>query len=254
MRILIAVATLIVVAAAWIEIPTIMATHRITTPSDRSSDDGGWWGIRQREKRALVQQGGWDLVFIGDSITQGWEGPGGPIWNQYYQPRKALNLGYSGDRIEHALWRLENGELHGPPPKLVVILIGTNNTGFRLDPPASIAAGIERMVSKIGASWPSTKVLILGILPRGVEAADPRRINNAKTNKLLAQSADGRLVFFLDIGDRFVGSDGKISQEVMPDFLHLGSNGYQIWAEAMEPTLRQLLGEERSASANTPNE
>lgn len=228
------------------------ATRRITTPTDRSFEDGGWWGRRQRVNRSLVQQGGWDVVFIGDSITQGWEGAGAEFWNRYYAPRRALNLGYSGDRIEHALWRLDNGETSGPAPKLAIVLIGTNNTGYRLDPPSAIASGISTLIERLQKSWPTTPILLLGLLPRGESPDDPRRTNNANTNRLLAGLADQRQVFFLDIGAGFVEADGRISPSVMPDFLHLSANGYRIWAESMEPTLDRLLGEASPATTGTP--
>ena len=107
---------------------------------------GPWWKDRHEEKLALAKQGGWELVFLGDSITHGWERNGKSTWDKYYGARKAINLGFGGDRTEHVLWRLEHGEFDGYKPRVVVIMIGTNNTGHDMHPPEAIAAGIEKIV------------------------------------------------------------------------------------------------------------
>ena len=118
-----------------------------TTPAHRMNENnkrrGPWWKDRHEEKRALAQQGDWELVFIGDSITHGWERNGKTAWDQYYGDRKALNLGFGGDRTEHVLWRLDHGEFDGYKPLVAVIMIGTNNTGHDMHPPEAIAAGNE---------------------------------------------------------------------------------------------------------------
>ena len=224
------------------------AIKKATTPDDRLKEgakDGkrGWWDLRHEQKLKLVEQGGWDLVFIGDSITQGWEGHGKSTWEKFYANRKALNLGYSGDRTEHVLWRFENGELKGLKPKAAVIMIGTNNTGHRNDPPEAIAAGVEAIVKKLRTEWPSTKLLLLGIFPRAAKVTDAPRANNDKANALIAKLADGSNVTFLDINDKMLEADGTLTREIMPDLLHPQAKGYGIWAESIEPTLKKLLGE-----------
>ena len=220
------------------------AIKTATTPAHRmESEKKNWWQQRHEEKLALAKQGGWELVFLGDSITHAWENAGKQTWQQYYGSRKAINIGFSGDRTEHVLWRLDNGELDGYQPKVVVIMIGTNNTGHRKDPPEAIAAGVEKIVERIKAKSPATKILLLAIFPRSEKPTDPPRVNNDKANTLLAKLADGEQVVFLDINDRLLMPDGRLSKEIMPDLLHPKQKGYAIWGEAIEPTLKKLLGE-----------
>ena len=172
----------------------------------------GWWKTRHEEKVKLAAQGGWDLVFIGDSITQGWEGGGKETWEKFYAPRKALNIGFSGDRTENVVWRLENGEMDGYKPKVAVIMIGTNNTGHRNDPPDYIAGGVKAILDDLGEKWPDTKILLLAIFPRAAQAADPQRVNNDKANEFIAKLADGKHVFYLNINDKFLAPDGELTK------------------------------------------
>ena len=215
-----------------------------TTPAHRMNENnkrrGPWWKDRHEEKRTLAQQGDWELVFIGDSITHGWERNGKAAWDQYYGERKALNLGFGGDRTEHVLWRLDHGEFDGYKPRVAVIMIGTNNTGHDMHPPESIAAGIQKIVATIQKKSPDTKILLLGIFPRGATTDDPKRVNNDKTNDIISAMADEKRVFFLNINDEFLTEDGVLTREIMPDLLHPKEKGYAIWAEAIEPTLARL--------------
>ena len=220
------------------------AIKTATTPAHRMENGKkNWWQQRHEDKLALAKQGGWELVFLGDSITHAWENAGKQTWKQYYGNRKAINLGFSGDRTEHVLWRLDNGELDGYTPKVAVIMIGTNNTGHRKDPPEAIAAGVKKIIERIRAKSPETKILLLAIFPRSEKQTDPSRVNNDKANALLAKLADGNMVTFLDINDRLLMADGRLSKEIMPDLLHPKQKGYAIWGEAIEPTLKKLLGE-----------
>lgn len=246
--IFIALSTLLVSLFAHAAVDLDAAIKKATTPDDRLKEgakDGkpGWWDARHQQKLALVKQGGWDLVFIGDSITQGWEGSGKATWEKFYANRKALNLGYSGDRTEHVLWRFEHGEIDGLKPKAAVIMIGTNNTGHRNDPPEAIAAGVKAIVAKLRTTWPDTKLLLLGIFPRASKSTDAPRANNDKANDLIAKLADGDKVAFLNINDKFLTPSGELTREVMPDLLHPKEKGYGIWAEAIEPSLKKMLGE-----------
>jgi lysophospholipase L1-like esterase len=245
---LVALFSLLFASGAYADANLDAAIKKATTPDDRLKEgakDGkkGWWDQRHEDKLKLVAQGGWDLVFIGDSITQGWEGGGKSTWEKYYASRKALNLGYSGDRTEHVLWRFDHGELDGLKPKASVIMIGTNNTGHRNDPPEAIAAGVKKIIDELEAKCPSTKILLLGIFPRSEKATDKPRVNNDKANELIAKFADGDKVTFLNINDKFLTADGTLTKEIMPDRLHPQAKGYGIWAEAMEPALKKLLGE-----------
>lgn len=202
-----------------------------------------WWVPRHQEKLARVQQGGVDLLMIGDSITHGWENAGKDLWAQYYAPRNAVNLGYSGDRTENVLWRLEQGEADGISPKVAVLMIGTNNAGHRQEAPAITAKGISKIVDELKARLPETKILLLGIFPRGETADDQLRRINHKTNAEIEKLAADERVTYLNINKQFLDSDGNLSKDIMPDLLHPNHRGYEIWAEAMEPVLAELLEE-----------
>jgi beta-glucosidase len=212
-----------------------------TTPVARA-DDG--WQKRHAAMNAQVKQGGAELLFIGDSITQGWEGEGATLWKERYAPRKAVNLGISGDQTEHVLWRLQNGNLAGITPKAAVIMIGTNNVGNTGGKQSAeqIAAGVKAIVAELATRTPKTKVLLLAIFPRAAPG-DPLRDKIAAINALLAKQADAERVTYLDIGPKFLSADGTLAPEVMPDKLHLTAKGYAIWADAIESELKRLLGE-----------
>jgi lysophospholipase L1-like esterase len=202
------------------------------------------WEKRHAAICALVRERHPRLVFIGDSITHFWGGeprdvsPAAPeVWAKYYGARNALNLGYGWDRTENVIWRLQHGELAGASPKVAVIMIGTNNRD--LNAPAEIAAGVKAIIAEINRQSPSTKILLLAVFPRGAKP-DAGRKKTEDLNQLLAK-LDG--VAFLDIGSQFLNADGTIDREVMGDYLHPTAKGYALWAAAMEPTLRRLLGE-----------
>jgi arylsulfatase A-like enzyme/lysophospholipase L1-like esterase len=202
--------------------------------------DEAWWRNRDREKREAAKAGGYELVFIGDSITQGWEGPGREVWNEFYHERQTLNLGFSGDRTEHVIWRLTHNQLGPNKPKAAVVMIGTNNTGHQMQDPQEVAAGIERILELLAEKTPSTQVLLLGVFPRGASPWDPARLNNLGINQRIRRLADGERVRYLDLGEAFLEPDGTLTQQVMPDYLHLSAEGYRRWAEALEPALREL--------------
>lgn len=199
------------------------------------------WMKRHEAMNARVAQGNVDLVFIGDSITQGWEGAGKEAWNEFYGERNAVNLGIGGDRTQHVIWRLDNGNLEGITPKLAVIMIGTNNSNS--NQPKEIAEGIEVILEQLKSKTPETQVLLLGIFPRGATPDVPQRVVNRETNELIAKFADGQRVHYLDIGDKFLEDDGTLSKEIMPDLLHLNQKSYRIWAESIEPKVAELLAD-----------
>jgi beta-glucosidase len=202
-----------------------------------------WWEPRHREKLAAIKNRKVDLLMIGDSITQGWEDAGQAVWREYYAGRNAFNLGFSGDRTEHVLWRLQHGEVEGISPELAVLMIGTNNTGHRKDPPGEIAVGIAEILKELRQRLPETEILLLAIFPRGKTPDDElRRINDA-TNEIIAGFADGEQVHFLDVNDQFLKKTGVLPKTIMPDLLHPNESGYRIWAEAMEPAIARLMDE-----------
>ena len=218
--------------------------HSAIAPAERLGE--GWWKQRFEAANARIAQGGVGLVFLGDSITQGWEDAGKEMWTEFYGKRRAVDLGFSGDRTQHVLWRLERHgleKLAGPhAPKLVVLMIGTNNSNGADNSAQEIAEGMVAVVQSLRAKLPETKVLLLAIFPRG-EKPDAQREKNAQASRLAARCADGKMVHFLDIGSKFLEADGTLPKDIMPDFLHLSPAGYGIWAESIEPKVKELLGE-----------
>ena len=208
-----------------------------------------WWMERHESFNARVKQGKVDLVLIGDSITHGWDGDGGKdVWAKYYAPRNAVNLGIGGDRTQHVLWRLQNGNLAGISPKAAVLMIGTNNSNGTDNTAEEIALGIEAIVKEIHKQCPKAKVLILAIFPRG-EGPSPQREKNAQASRLAAKLADGKQVFYMDIGTHFLTPEDKLTKDIMPDLLHLSPVGYKFWAVAIEGKVREMMGECETAPA-----
>jgi lysophospholipase L1-like esterase len=196
---------------------------------------------RHEEFLKVTKAGGVDLLFVGDSITDGWRGGGKAIWDKNFGPFKPANFGISGDRTEHVIWRMRNGELEGLQPKLVVIMIGTNNGG---DSAPDVALGIKTIISDIHERCPRAKFLLLGIFPRS-EKPDGARAKNEEVNKLISRYAGdlslGR-VSYMDIGPKFLAADGvTLPKDIMPDFLHPNEKGYQIWADAIIDKVKQLM-------------
>ena len=236
--------------APWFAIVAMIAASCGSEPSASPSvavpKDAEWLKTHEAFLQR-ARQGKVDLLFLGDSITAWWfssngEGKGAiEVWKRYYAPKHAANFGIPGDRVENLLWRIENGEVDGIKPKAVVVLIGTNNV--MIDTPAEIAEGIGKVVKRLRAKLPETKILLLGIFPRS-ERQDMVRERNRAVNERISRLDDGRFIFYQDLESKFIEPDGSIRREIMPDSLHLSKRGYEIWAEAMEPTLRELLGEQ----------
>jgi lysophospholipase L1-like esterase len=216
-------------------------------PGARPVPKEGGWMKRHEGFVEEAKKGGFDVLFMGDSITDGWRnGAQRKIWDATFAPLKAANFGISGDRTQHVLWRLQNGEFEGLTlPKVVVLMIGTNNIGQTKPAPesaASAAAGIQVIVKEIHKKSAATRILLLGVFPRGEKADHPLRATVKAINAAAATLDDGgKTVKYLDIGEKFLQPDGSILKEVMPDFLHLSEKGYQIWADAIEPELSKLL-------------
>ena len=213
--------------------------HSAVAPVHRHS----WWTLRNDAVNERVKQGNVDLLMIGDSITHGWEGGGKKTWDKYYEPRNAVNMGFGGDRTQHVLWRLEHGHLEGISPKLAVLMIGTNNSNGDDNTAEEIADGIIAICKKLRAECPKMKILILAIFPRGPESSDQRE-KNAKASLLASKIADGKMIHYLDINDKFLTEEGFLSKKIMPDYLHPNEEGYKIWAEAIEPKVAELMGGE----------
>lgn len=207
-------------------------------PSTRGNQMG--WRERNRQLTQNSRKGPFDIVFVGDSITQGWEGRGKNVWNKYYGDKKALNLGIGGDRTEHVIWRLTKDKQMSRKAKVAVVMIGTNNTGHFDQDPDEVAAGVESILDIMKEQRPETKILLLGIFPRGRNAQDLKRLNNVMINQKIRRYADGECVHYMDLSNEFLEADGTIDKQIMPDYLHLSEAGYERWAKAIQPKLEEL--------------
>lgn len=219
------------------------------TPADRAPIE--WWIPRHEQVLERIGRGNVDLIMVGDSITHRWQNSGKAIWDQYYAPRNAVNMGFEGDRTQHVLWRFDHGEISGISPKLAVLMIGTNNSND--DTAEEIADGIKAICAEMRAKLPKTKILILAIFPRASGDSGQRKLmgpearfndqwaRNDKASRLVSEIADNKMIYYLDINKSFLNKDGVLTREVMPDLLHLSEYGYEIWAEAIEPTVKKLM-------------
>ncbi|HEV3144175.1 MAG TPA: GDSL-type esterase/lipase family protein [Gemmataceae bacterium] len=211
-----------------------------TIPAEHKGTEARHLSFVERAKKGDV-----DVVFLGDSITHGWEGAGKKVWAANFEKLKAVNFGIGGDRTEHVLWRITEGkELEGITPKVAVLMIGTNNTGS--NSPEQIAEGVGAIVSTLRQK--NIKVLLLGVFPRAgapkEEKVAPAANLNPKIkqiNDIIKKMDDGKNIVYLDIGPKFLTEDGGLAREIMPDLLHLSPKGYEIWAEAITPKLEEML-------------
>jgi beta-glucosidase len=226
-------------AAACPALPARMPLPREARPDYLEEPN---WRARVAEVSRLVaaDAGRAQVVFLGDSITQGWFPQ---VWEQFYAHRAALNLGVAGDFTQGLLWRLQAGGQWPANlrPRLAVLLIGTNNAGFAQQA-EDTALGIAEVVRVIREKSPGTKILLVGLLPRGADASDPLRRMNQRVNALIARCADNQSVFFTDPGSMLVDGQGRLSDQVAFDRLHLTYVGYAILAAGLEPSIRYLLG------------
>jgi lysophospholipase L1-like esterase len=199
----------------------------------------------------IAKKGDIDVLFMGDSITDLWRnsnGPfaGKPVFDKYYGEMKVANFGISGDTTQGVLFRLQNGEGQGFKPKAIMLMIGTNNTG-RNSPP-EIAEGIGAVVLEMRKDFPDAKILLLAVFPRSTPD-NPVRSAIREINQSIAKLHDGKHVFYLDIGAKFLDAEGNIPRDVMSDGLHPSTKGYEIWAEAVKEPLANLL-KSGTAAAN----
>lgn len=216
--------------------PAPRAPESATEPRPRDAN----WLKRHEGFVAIARKGDVDLLFLGDSITDGWRGGGRKIWEQYFAPLKAANFGIGGDRTQHVLWRIQNGELEGIRPRLAVLMIGTNNLGGNTN--EQIADGIKAIVEELHKRTPDTRVLLLGIFPRGAAATDRSRERIKAINAMIAKLDDGgKKVRYLDIGNKFLAEDGTLPKDVMPDALHPNEKGYAIWAAAIIDVVKEMM-------------
>jgi lysophospholipase L1-like esterase len=187
------------------------------------------------------------LVFLGDSIFEGWDRA---VYERHFGASHPLNLGIGGDRTQEVLWRMQNGALDGIRPRVLVLLIGTNNLGHDGARADEVAQAIGTIVSESKRRLPDARILLLAILPREREPTAPARNWIAEVNRRIARLDDGKRVRFLDLGAYFVAEDGSIPQSLMDDYLHPTPKGYAVLAERMAPVLNELLG---SAAGDAPD-
>jgi lysophospholipase L1-like esterase len=197
----------------------------------------------------LAKKGDIDVLFMGDSITDFWRNPTGnmagkPVFDKYYGEMKVANFGISGDTTQGVLYRLRDGEGQGFKPKAIMLMIGTNNTRSNSAP--EIAEGIGAVVLEMRKDFPDAKILLLAVFPRSTPD-NPVRATLTEINKTIAKLNDGKHVFYLDIGAKFLDADGTIPREVMSDGLHPTTKGYELWAEAVKEPLANLLKESPAA-------
>jgi lysophospholipase L1-like esterase len=217
---------------------------RGNTATEPMPRDVNWLKLHA-EYLEVAKRGGIEVIFLGDSITDGWRKTGQFLWDEHFAPLHAANFAIDGDRTQNVLWRIANGELDGMAPKAVVLMIGTNNTGFEKDgsPRNSTSEAIEGVTAVVEAlrqKLPDARILLLAIFPRG-EKGSPQRAQVAEINAALRKLDDGIKIRFLDIGEKFLLPDGTLSHDVMPDLLHLSEVGYAIWAAAIKEPLGELI-------------
>jgi N-acetylglucosamine-6-sulfatase len=210
-------------------------------PRDR---DYSWmtlasWQQRHAAHCAVAAEGKAELIFLGDSITAMTENS--ESWKNVFGSYRYANFGIGGDRTQNVLWRLENGEIGSLKPKLVVLLVGTNNIGITESDVADTVRGVTAVVEKLKSSFSSSKILVLGLFPRERRADAPVRETVKAINEQLLKLADGKRVFARDIGSVFLDADGTFSPTVSPDELHLTEEGMRRWAEAIAPDVKRLM-------------
>lgn len=199
------------------------------------------WLDQHKRIDERLQRGPSEILFIGDSITNNWASSsrGKPVWDKHYAKMNVVNMGISGDKTENILWRLQNGSLDQVNPKVAVVLAGINN--IHRDRPEQIAEGVEAIVNEILSRCPSCQVLLMGVFPRGYQPTAPERSNVIKVNRIISELAANPRVQFLDIGEQLLDENGVLTKEMSPDALHPLAPGYEIWANAMNPILRDML-------------
>ncbi|MBN2083625.1 MAG: hypothetical protein JW748_00275 [Anaerolineales bacterium] len=192
-----------------------------------------------KHKKILGMKNGYDiqLIFLGDSLTRRWE-DNPDLWNKYFSSYRAANFGVGGDCLENIKWRILNGELDGIDPKIIILLAGTNN--LDKDSEEAIVNGIREIAVIIREKLKNTKIVILGLLPRNANETGinySRKIGriNIQLESLFANTG----MAYRDIGKDLRNEQGVVSDAIMPDGLHLNSNGYEI----IGPKLRGIIDE-----------
>ena len=180
-----------------------------------------------------------ELIFDGDSITDFFQTKGRDVWTERYGKLNAFDFGISADKTQNVLWRLSQGQVDGLHPKLIALMIGTNN--IPTNKTEEIADGVKAVVLEYQKRCPDAVILLQAIFPRGQLATEPMRAKIKAVNEIIAKLHDDKKVIFIDFGEKFLDPDGSISPEVMPDFLHPSAKGYAIWADAIQPIIAKYF-------------
>jgi len=211
---------------------------KVTSANDPTRPVPGgvhWFGRDHGRNMEKTRQANFKLCFLGDSITQMWHGD---LFNKNFGKHNPANFGSGGDRAENVLWRLDHVELAGTFPKLIVIQLGTNNSGMNEGP--EIALGVATVIKKLREVVPKTKILLLAIFP-SQNPVNRARIDEA--NKYLAKLDDGKMIRFLDLNANFLGDDGKLRQDMFNDAVHLSRLGYAMWGATTHKIVSEMMGE-----------
>ena len=233
-------------------LPVVLAESSPNTaivPVAKLENDSYDWYARHAAVLKVKDQINPEIVMIGDSITHFWGGPpeskhrrGPRAWQELFGQRRVLNLGFGWDRTQNVLWRLDHGEFDGLHPRYVVINIGTNNfsatSNARANTPAEVAEGIRAICARIRTKSPESRIILMGVLPRGAKPDASYRSKILALNKRLAEVAKAPGIQFLDIGKQFLLPDGELPRRLMSDFCHPTEEGYAIWASALKPLLQ----------------
>ena len=228
-----------------------------TTPTYRQNPNAakktGWHSrYAAKAKQIADYKNDVEIVFIGDSITHYWDTDsktnvrkigGLDTYKKYFSNYKLINLGYSGDRTQHALWiAAKSPYLDNIKPKMVTVMIGTNNIGHNASTPEAAAAGVTKVVEALRTRLPETKIVLFGVFPRDAKANTPRRKKVTAINNIISKLADDKNVYYCDITEKFLDKNGNLPKSMMPDFLHPNDNGYEVWAQAMMPYVEKFVG------------
>ena len=189
------------------------------------------------EIKQWVKTEHYHALYLGDSITQLWDPA---LWRANMATRGVLNAGVSGDRSEHLVWRLDHGNLDGPPPKVAIVLIGTNDIGHGRSV-EDAAEGVRAVLIKLRVREPTTRILLLGLWPRGATPSDPFRKKVEAVNKLIQTCGDNKTVFYADIGGVLLDARGELTRDISPDLLHFTAAGYARIAPLLDRLLDPFL-------------
>lgn len=213
-------------------------TKRMTALEKFKTQKDPFYKMMHDEFSKQSKAGKINLLFIGDSITFGWTAQGKTVWDREFAGWKAANFGVPGDTTAGVLWRITHGEVVGLNPKAIVLLIGTNDLteGTRL---ATISENIGKIIGEFKKISPNARIVVVGVLPRGRTEQESYQNQIKLLNQSLAKLDNGTDIRYLDFGAELL-TDKKVSEEMLPDFLHLSDKGYEIWAKGLQPLLSDL--------------